>query len=127
MDNINDLLIKAKDLLKNETTQITFDTWIQPLEIKSFDDNTIILIASTSFQKDTIESKYIDLITNTFNYITNKKCTVIIKLKNEITEDIDKQPENNNVFVNNKTILNSGLIPKYTYDILVGGSNNKFG
>lgn len=126
MDNINDLLIKAKDLLKNETTQITFDTWIQPLEIKSFDDNTIILIASTSFQKDTIESKYIDLITNTFNYITNKKCTVIIKLKNEITEDIDKQPENNNVFVNNKTILNSGLNPKYTFDTFVVGSNNKF-
>ncbi len=126
MDNINDLLIKAKDLLKNETTQITFDTWIQPLEIKSFDDNTIILIASTSFQKDTIESKYIDLITNTFNYITNKKCTVIIKLKNEITENIDKQPENNNVFVNNKTILNSGLNPKYTFDTFVVGSNNKF-
>ena len=126
MDNINDLLIKAKDLLKNETTQITFDTWIQPLEIKSFDDNTIILIASTSFQKDTIESKYIDLITNTFNYITNKKCTVIIKLKNEITEDINKQPENNNVFVNNKTILNSGLNPKYTFDTFVVGSNNKF-
>jgi len=126
VDNINDLLIKAKDLLKNETTQITFDTWIQPLEIKSFDDNTIILIASTSFQKDTIESKYIDLITNTFNYITNKKCTVIIKLKNEITEDINKQPENNNVFVNNKTILNSGLNPKYTFDTFVVGSNNKF-
>ena len=126
MDNINDLLIKAKDLLKNETTQITFDTWIQPLEIKSFEDNTIILIASTSFQKDTIESKYIDLITNTFNYITNKKCTVIIKLKNEITEDINKQPENNNVFVNNKTILNSGLNPKYTFDTFVVGSNNKF-
>ena len=126
MDNINDLLIKAKDLLKNETTQITFDTWIQPLEIKSFEDNTIILIASTSFQKDTIESKYIDLITNTFNYITNKKCTVVIKLKNEITEDTDKQPENNNVFVNNKTILNSGLNPKYTFDTFVVGSNNKF-
>ena len=52
MDNINDLLIKAKDLLTNQTTQITFDTWIQPLEIKSFNDNNVILIASTSFQKD---------------------------------------------------------------------------
>ena len=71
MDNINDLLIKAKDLLRNETTEITFTTWIQPLEIKSFEDNTIILIASTSFQKDTIESRYLDLITNTFNFITN--------------------------------------------------------
>ena len=124
MDNIKDLLIKAKDLLKNETTQITFDTWIQPLEIKSFDDNNIILIASTSFQKDTLESRYLDLITNTFNFITNKKCNVFIKLENEVTEDI--KPENNNVFVNNKTILNSGLNPKYTFDTFVVGNNNKF-
>ena len=124
MDNINDLLIKAKDLLKNETTQITFDTWIQPLEIKSFNDNTIILIASTSFQKDTLESRYLDLITNTFNFITNKKCNVVIKLENEAIEEI--VPENNNVFVNNKTILNSGLNPKYTFDTFVVGSNNKF-
>ncbi len=124
MDNINDLLIKAKDLVKNETTQITFDTWIQPLEIKSFNDNNVILIASTSFQKDTLESRYLDLITNTFNFITNKKCNVVIKLENEAIEDI--APENNNVFVNNKTILNSGLNPKYTFDTFVVGNNNKF-
>ena len=124
MDNINDLLIKAKDLLKNETTQITFDTWIQPLEIKSFNDNNVILIASTSFQKDTLESRYLDLITNTFNFITNKKCNVVIKLENEAIEDI--APENNNVFINNKTILNSGLNPKYTFDTFVVGNNNKF-
>jgi chromosomal replication initiator protein len=124
VDNINDLLIKAKDLLKNETTQITFDTWIQPLEIKSFNDNNVILIASTSFQKDTLESRYLDLITNTFNFITNKKCNVVIKLENEAIEDI--APENNNVFVNNKTILNSGLNPKYTFDTFVVGNNNKF-
>ena len=124
MDNINDLLIKAKDLLKNETTQITFDTWIQSLEIKSFDDNNIVLIASTSFQKDILESRYLDLITNTFNFITNKKCNVVIKLENETQESVI--PENNNVFVNNKTILNSGLNSKYTFDTFVVGNNNKF-
>ena len=124
MDNINDLLNKAKDLLRNETTEITYATWIQPLEIKSFDDNTVILIASNSFQRDTLESRYLDLITNTFNFITNKKCNVLIKLENEVIEDI--QPENNNVFVNNKTILNSGLNPKYTFDTFVVGNNNKF-
>ena len=124
MDNINDLLIKAKDLLKNETTQITFDTWIQSLEIKSFNDNNVILIASTSFQKDILESRYLDLITNTFNFITNKKCNVVIKLENETQESVI--PENNNVFVNNKTILNSGLNSKYTFDTFVVGNNNKF-
>ncbi len=128
MDNINDLLNKAKDLLKEETTEITYATWINPLEIKSFNDNTVILIASTSFQKDTLESKYLDLITNTFNFITNKKCKVVIKLENEALED--ETPENNNVFANNTNLagsgLKSGLNPKYTFDTFVVGNNNRF-
>ncbi len=128
MDNINDLLNKAKDLLKEETTEITYATWINPLEIKSFNDNTVILIASTSFQKDTLESKYLDLITNTFNFITNKKCKVVIKLENEALED--ETPENNNVFTNNTNLagsgLKSGLNPKYTFDTFVVGNNNRF-
>ena len=128
MDNINDLLNKAKDLLKEETTEITYATWINPLEIKSFNDNTVILIASTSFQKDTLESKYLDLITNTFNFITNKKCKVVIKLANEAIED--ETPENNNVFANNTNLagsgLKSGLNPKYTFDTFVVGNNNRF-
>ena len=125
---INDLLNKAKDLLKEETTEITYATWINPLEIKSFNDNTVILIASTSFQKDTLESKYLDLITNTFNFITNKKCKVVIKLENEALED--ETPENNNVFANNTNLagsgLKSGLNPKYTFDTFVVGNNNRF-
>ena len=128
MDNINDLLNKAKDLLKEETTEITYATWINPLEIKSFNDNTVILIASTSFQKDTLESKYLDLITNTFNFITNKKCKVVIKLENEALED--ETPENNNIFANNTNLagsgLKSGLNPKYTFDTFVVGNNNRF-
>jgi chromosomal replication initiator protein len=128
VDNINDLLNKAKDLLKEETTEITYATWINPLEIKSFNDNTVILIASTSFQKDTLESKYLDLITNTFNFITNKKCKVVIKLENEALED--ETPENNNVFANNTNLagsgLKSGLNPKYTFDTFVVGNNNRF-
>ena len=128
MDNINDLLNKAKDLLKEETTEITYATWINPLEIKSFNDNTVILIASTSFQKDTLESKYLDLITNTFNFITNKKCKVVIKLENEALED--ETPENNNVFANNTNLAGSGsksgLNPKYTFDTFVVGNNNRF-
>ena len=55
-ENLNELWSRAKDLLKEETTVITYQTWIQPLELKSVRDNVIVLVASNSFQKDTIES-----------------------------------------------------------------------
>ena len=45
-ENLEELWNRAKDLLKEETTVITYDTWIQPLELKSMNDNVIVLIAS---------------------------------------------------------------------------------
>lgn len=80
---LKDLWNKAKDLLKEETTVITYETWIQPLELKSVNENIIVLVATNSFQRDTVESRYIDLLTNTFNFIINKKCKVIIKLDSD--------------------------------------------
>lgn len=121
-ENLNELWSRAKELLKEETTVITYQTWIQPLELKSVRDNVIVLVASNSFQKDTIESRYLALLINTFNFITNKKCNVIIKLKDE--EDVNI-PNVNNI-TNNKMFINSGLNPKYTFETFVVGGNNKF-
>ena len=43
----NDLLTKAKDLLKEEMTNISYTTWIKNLEIESVNENKIILIAQS--------------------------------------------------------------------------------
>ena len=63
-----DLLTKAKDLLKSEVTQISFQTWIKDLEIESIENNTITLIAPDDVHKETINSRYYNLITNTFKF-----------------------------------------------------------
>lgn len=121
-ENLNELWNRAKELLKDETTVITYQTWIQPLELKSVTNNVVTLVATNPFQKDTIESRYLDLLTNTFNFITNKKCNVIIRLKDEENVEESFSPSMNT----NKVILSSGLSPKYTFDTFVVGSNNKF-
>ena len=121
-ENLKELWSKAKELLKDETTVITYQTWIQPLELKSVNNNVIVLVASNPFQKDTIESRYLTLLTNTFNFITNKKCNVMIKLKDE-EDEIQNSVK---PIANNKNLINSGLNPKYTFDTFVVGSNNKF-
>ena len=122
-ENINELWNTAKELLKNETTAITFLTWIQPLEIKSFRDNTVVLVATNKFQRDTLEKKYIDLLTNTFNVITHKKCQVFIQLEDEEDDVILSTPKS---IGNNKVFIDSGLNPKYTFSTFVIGNNNKF-
>ena len=71
-NELNELLTKAKELLKDEMTKISYETWIKNLEIQSADNGNIILLATSTFQKDAIEARYHDLLQNTFKYITNK-------------------------------------------------------
>ena len=120
----NDLLTKAKDLLKEEMTTISYTTWIKNLEIQSVNDNKIVLVALSKMQKDAIESRLFDLVSNTFNFITNKNCEIeIIEKTDEIANNRVEEEIN---FTNTENYTNSFLNPKYTFDNFVIGNNNKF-
>ena len=115
-----DLLTKAKDLLKSEVTQISFQTWIKDLEIESIENNTITLIAPDDVHKETINSRYYNLITNTFKFLTNKDYSLVI----ESAKDKEDCPsDRNNSYI---SYYNSTLNPKYTFDSFVVGNNNRF-
>ena len=53
-EELNELLTKAKELLKNEVTKIAYETWIRDLDIESAENNNIVLIANNAFQKESI-------------------------------------------------------------------------
>lgn len=122
-EELNELLTKAKELLKNEVTKISYETWIRDLDIDSAENGNIVLVANNAFQKESIISRYHDLFKNTFNYITNKNCEISVILKDEVTEDknvVLNQPNTNSSYPN------STLNPKYTFDTFVVGNNNRF-
>lgn len=121
-NELNELLTKAKDLLKDETTKISYETWIKNLEIQSADNGNIVLVASSTFQKEAIHARYHDLLTNTFNFITNKDCTVSIIAKEEVQEMDVSSTSNDTAYGYSNTTLN----PKYTFDRFVVGNNNRF-
>ena len=123
-DELNELLTKAKELLKDETTKIAYETWIRDLDIESAENNNIVLIANNAFQKESILSRYHDLFKNTFNYITNKNCEITVILKDDVGEEelqAAKQLSNNP-----SNYQNSTLNPRYTFDSFVVGNSNRF-
>lgn len=125
-NELNELLTKAKDLLKDETTRISYETWIKILEIQSENNGNIILLTRTEFQKDTVNSKYLDLITNTFNYITNKNCTVTI-LSREALEEKSKEDLTDNLNIETPiNYVSTNLNIKYNFSTFVVGDNNRF-
>ena len=119
----NELLTKAKTLLQGEVTSISYNTWIKNLEIDSISGNKITLIAQSKMQKDAIESRFLDLFVNTFNYITNTSCEINVIEK---TEEKNKEKVPETAYTNTELYAVSGLNPKYTFDSFVVGNNNKF-
>ncbi len=124
--NLNELLTKAKDLLKDEVTAISYDTWIKTLEIESENNGHIVLIATSPFQQDAVNTRYHDLIINTFNYITNKDCSISVILKGKTSEEFTNETSALDSVDTNPVKNNSSLNPKYTFNTFVVGNNNRF-
>ena len=125
----NELLMQAKELLKNEMTNISYTTWIKTLEIGNVYDNKIELITSNAMQTDAIKSRYYDLIINTFNFLTNKSWQLEIRDSSDTQAANSIQDALNNSFDSLTTTpeyLKTSLNPKYTFDNFVVGNNNRF-
>lgn len=127
-----ELISKIREALKPELTQISYETWILPLGIRSIDGNNIVFTAVSEYQQDFIENKYRTLIFNTLKYITNREWTFsVINLDEETKNDskvisineYKKDAEANSAEIeSNKLTLN----PKYTFETFVIGNNNRF-
>ena len=116
-----EILENAKLLLKDEMSNISFITWINPLEVEEWNDNEIVFKATSSFQKDVIEKKYYDLIFNTFKFLTNKEYTIKANFIEQDSEGLEVTQNTRNSSTNS-----SGLNQNYTFETYVVGNNNRF-
>lgn len=126
----DELLNQAKELLKDEVTQIAYETWITTLEMPEMADDHIVFKATSKFHHDLIKTRYADLILNTFKYLTNKEWTFSV-----IYDDKDQKVEDKTIISNSQSqnqdadleiSNNKTLNPKYTFDTFVVGNNNRF-
>ena len=122
-EELNEILTKVKELLKDEMSQISYMTWIEPLKIQSIVENNVTLVSDDSFKRDMINTKFHDLIMNAFCVVLQKNCVISIICKEEIEEPSVEIPEiNSNIGLH----INSTLNPKYTFSSFVVGDNNRF-
>ena len=69
---LTDLWQRTLTLLKNEFTEISFNTWIKTIEPLSINSNSINLGVPAEFNKGILESRYSTLIQNAIKQITSK-------------------------------------------------------
>ncbi|MDP4091926.1 MAG: chromosomal replication initiator protein DnaA [Bacillota bacterium] len=119
-----DLWQKVLDLLKNELTEISYNTWIKTIEPLSININSINLGVPADFNKGILESRYSTLIKNAVKQITAKEYAINFSVPGQHGNDKKEssQSENNT----NNDQLSSLLNPKYTFDTFVVGNSNRF-
>jgi chromosomal replication initiator protein len=122
MQILNEYWSRVLDVIKPEMTDISFNTWIKTLEPISIENDNIVLKASSIFQKNTVTSRYLDLIKAGFKHVTNKDYNINILLESESITDKEAENVSNIKDGYSNKILN----PKYTFDSFVIGDSNRF-
>lgn len=98
---IDQIWNQVKNLLKDEMSQISHKTWIEPLKIKSISDNFVVLVSDDSFKKDMAETKFHDLIMNAFSIVLQKECILSIICSDEIEEPKENSFQEGNTINSN--------------------------
>lgn len=123
---LNQLWNKTRVLLDGEMSEISYNTWIVPMEPVSCENGVIVLTVPNDFHKS-FADQYIPLIRNTLKSITNLDYEIRIILTGQdpipmMKPIIPDQEELNS----NGSFRTSRLNKQYTFDTFVVGSGNRF-
>lgn len=64
--HINKLWDEVNSIIRNELSEIPYNTFIKGIKLIKIEDKTVILKVANSFTLDNIKNRYIDLILNSF-------------------------------------------------------------
>lgn len=120
---------RALKLLENEISEISLNTWIEPMEAVSADNGNFMLSVPNDFHK-TFVDQYIPLIKNTIKVAASREFNIEIVVGRpeivtpapmDVCDQIAEQNGNGN-----GPISQSRLNPQYTFDTFVVGSGNRY-
>src|SRR5690554_458660 len=105
------------DLLKEELTEISFNTWIKTIEPVSIKGNTVKLEVPAEFNKGILESRYSSLVRNAISQVTKKDYSIVFNIAGHEEEDVK-------ITSYTEDYMSCYLNPKYTFDKFVIGNSN---
>ena len=142
---------KALEIIKEEISPVGYKTYVEVMVPRLVDENTICFLAPSQYHIEVLTKKYLDLISNSLTFLTNKNYIICFQSKdmsltNDEVEESKVEETQKELNINSTTVkedassskqthdkntvnLNSndsGLNPKYTFENYIVGSNNRF-
>ena len=113
--------------IEHGLSDVSFKTWILPLEVSSVEDSTVYILVPLKASVDYITQKYLLPFQVCIAEITGKEFEVKFITSDDPLHVSKNQTYNQNKSKTNKNIFEqANLNEKYTFDTFVVGSNNKF-
>lgn len=116
--------------IEHELTDVSFNTWLAPLEIYSYDQNTnivSILVPTEQMGLNYVSKKYTLPIKVAIAELTGISCEIDYLLPEDARQKSKKSEEQKDSSSDLKeSIEKANLNPKYTFDTFVVGGNNNF-
>lgn len=116
----------CKEKLKNIVGEISFDTWIAPLNLKKINNLSVVLEVPDSFFKTWLETNYFTQIKEVFKEVGQKDFEITLEVNpgllqkntNKIFKTIEKT-------FREEPLDSLRLNPRFSFDNFVIGSSNR--
>ena len=120
------------EIIKENTTPISFETWFKPLKIRKIDNSLNIVYIEVNSDKgkefiiSTIKNRYMTYLQNAFKTVLNDEYRVVLKDSDEY--DKEEAKDSPVKVTTQKKALNKQKIfnPKFNFDNFVVGGSNKY-
>ena len=122
--DLNNMWNTFLNRIKDQISDIAFDTWFAETKLISLDNNTATVMVPYHIHKKNLSENYNDLIEETFTEITG----TIFKFNYLIQEEIDNNlaVDSEEMGVPNNDTYETNLDSKYTFENFMIGPSNKF-
>ena len=120
------------EIIKENTTPSSFETWFKPLKIRKIDNSLNIVYIEVNSDKgkefiiSTIKNRYMTYLQNAFKTVLNDEYRVVLKDSDEY--DKEEAKDSPVKVTTQKKALNKQKIfnPKFNFDNFVVGGSNKY-
>ena len=131
LDILRDKWEEIKEKLKenHDITNVSYKTWIQPMQVADVDNNTVTVVLNGIEEEqrqliDFVNKKYRFILQVTIEEVTDFACNVVFVLPGDLEKNHTSAAEPSSAPISSPYSAN--LNQKYTFDTFVVGPNNKF-
>jgi len=120
--------------LQLEMTRATFETWVKPTSLLSYEDGHFAVAVPNAYAQEWLQNRLLSTVKRVLTGIAGRSVEVKFVVWNKDEQkapvtllngfDQNSRPAGNG-YTNGRTALSSGLNPRYVFDTFVVGNSNR--